>query len=178
VVAANAVYDSLRRLFPRTRVAFTTATSLNRDGLLEGDLVIVGGPRTNRVHRTIASRLRLPFEFRSVAGQAALVRLQDGQEFPLQVDGNGRTIRDFGLIALARNPFQEASRVVVVAGCGTLGTVAAARVLTASPPQLIPPELIRSGSGALVVEIEVIEGFTTRPQVVSMEALPEAPTPG
>jgi hypothetical protein len=177
VVAANTIYDSLHRLFPRTRVAFATATSLTQDGLLEGNLVIVGGPWTNRAHRTVASLLPLPFEFRSVAGQAALVRLQDGQEFPHQVDGNGRTIRDFGLIVLARNPFQEESRVVIVAGCGTLGTVAAAGALTASPPQLIPPQLIRSRSGVLVVEIEVIEGFTTRPQVVAASALPEAPAP-
>jgi hypothetical protein len=45
------------------------------DEALEGNLILIGGPVYNRVHRLILERLDLPYEFRD----RVLVRTEDGK---------------------------------------------------------------------------------------------------
>jgi len=169
VYAATTVLSHVRILWPKAKVTVTTATALDERAGLERDLVVVGGPKTNRAFRIIAKRLSLPFSFDLDADLPVLVRAADGHEFPLSVDDGGRTTLDHGLVVVAPNPFRPGCRVWLLAGCGTLGTMSAAKVLSEPELGLIPREMVTAGHGALVVQTEVIEGYHTQPRIVAVD---------
>lgn len=168
VIAANAIFVRLRNLFPRGVIRFMTPAALDESGPFTGNLVIVGGPLRNPIYRVIAARMPIPFEFGERDGLATLTRVADGRTFSMTVDEHGRTTSDFGIVILAPSPFSSTSRVVIAAGCGTLGTMAAATMLTLPYAHTLPRD--RQGDSVVsyvLVETEVVEGFTTPPRVIA-----------
>jgi hypothetical protein len=79
---------------------------------------------------------------------------------------NAKTVRDFAAISFLPSPFDPGQRIVVLAGCGLQGTVAAAKMVTADGirqlARLRPPATPFS----VVIEIEIIDGRMTRPHIV------------
>ncbi len=105
-----------------------------KDGSLEENIVIVGGPNHNPIFRKyleILERkltkkgLSLPYSFSGYD----LIRNSDNHAFSPEID-DGKIVYDVGLVMLAANPLNDRARVVFLAGCRTYGCLAAARAVS------------------------------------------------
>ena len=79
---------------------------------------------------------------------------------------NGRTVRDFAVISFLPSPFDPARRMVVLAGCGTQGCVAAAKMVTFDGIREMARLQPLAAPLSVVVEVAIIEGRMTRPQII------------
>jgi hypothetical protein len=157
-----------------TRIIRASTISRCRDS--RGDLVVIGGPNANDLYRQIDRRVSMPYAFKLQEDRAELIKLSDGRILAQEVV-NGRTVRDFAVISLLPSPFDAARRVVVLAGCGSQGTLAAAKMVTTDGvgeiARLRPPATPFS----VVIEIEVIDGQMTRPHIIDTThwSIPDCP---
>jgi hypothetical protein len=79
---------------------------------------------------------------------------------------NAKTIRDFAAISFLPSPFGPDRRIVVLAGCGMQGTVAAAKMVTADGIREIARLRPPTTPFSVVIEIEIIDGQMTKPQII------------
>jgi hypothetical protein len=146
-----------------TRIIRASTFSRGRDARC--DLVVIGGPNANELYKEIDRRVSMPYRFELYHGRADMIRVADGRVFAQEV-AHAKTTLDFGLISFLPSPFAPDRRVVVLAGCGPLGTLAAAKMVTTDGirdmARLRPPATPFS----VVVETEVVDGQMTRPQIV------------
>jgi hypothetical protein len=168
VLAANYISSSLQRIFPGRRIHVRSASAFRAEHDLGGNLVIVGGPATNRYFAAMAERLELPIEFEVFRERSILIKKSDGSRRPQVVDDEGRTIKDYAVLILSSNPFDPTARVIMVAGCGTLGTTAAARML-AEPNMMRLARALRGDiPSCVVIESELIEGYVPPPKILEV----------
>ena len=133
------------------------------DEALEGNLILIGGPVYNRVHRLMLERLDLPYEFRD----RVLVRLEDGMTFAPVSSADGVAAVDYGLIVITVNPYNPKSRLVLLAGCRTFGCLGAARAMIGPYVGQLVPHVRRNLSCCVVVRMDVVDdGYVGRLQVV------------
>jgi hypothetical protein len=148
---------------PAPRVIRASTFSRCRDA--RGHLVVVGGPNHNDLYRQIHRRVSMPYAFKLYADRADMIRVGDGRVYAQEVS-QAKTVRDFAVISFLPSPFDPARRIVVLAGCGMQATLAAAKMVTfdgvREMARLRPPATPFS----VVIEIEIIDGQMTRPQII------------
>ncbi|TDD79466.1 hypothetical protein [Actinomadura rubrisoli] len=169
-MAAMLVSEYLRKVLGVRTVRMIRAKNFSRCRDASSDLVVIGGPNANELYRDLDRQVALPYRFRLYPDRADMIRACDGQVFAQQVV-HAKTTRDFAVISLLPSPFRAGRRVIVLAGCGTLGSLAAARMVTRDGvgelADLRPPP---GTPFSVVVEIEVLDGQMTRPQIVDTTA--------
>lgn len=149
---------SLRINVTQVRVAKSFPVS---EGI-ESNLIVIGGPIHNRVHRLMLERLALPYEFRG----RSLVRLEDGVAFEPVSSADGLAKIDYGFIVITANPFNSNARLVLLAGCRTFGCLGATRAIIEPTVNRIAP-LVRAGrSYCVVVKMDVIDDYVGRVEVI------------
>lgn len=129
---------------------------------LENNLLVLGGPEHNRVTKMLLDQLapQLPFT------AANNIITWDGDTYEGDAV-NGTIANDYGYVVRAANPFNSKSRIVIMAGSHTYGTVAAARWLTnEGSSRKLPIDL------AILVEADVIfEGHVATPRPIHLSSL-------
>lgn len=120
------------------------------------NLLLLGGPKTNKVTRRMLEKLdgRLPFRVDGVD------IIWDGEAFTGEEDGDD-VIRDFGFVVRCANPFDPRTRVVIIGGSHTYGTAAGAVWLDRfGSDRRLAEDL------AVLVEAPVVQGHVATPRVV------------
>jgi hypothetical protein len=146
-----------------TRVIRASAFLRCRDA--RSDLVVIGGPNANDLYKDIDQRVSMPYGFRLYTDRAEMIKIDDGRVFAQEVS-DAKTVRDYAVISFLPSPFDAARRIVVLAGCGTQGTLAAAKMVTfdgvREMARLRPP----ATGFSVVIEVGVVENEMTRPQII------------
>ncbi|MFE0764794.1 hypothetical protein [Streptomyces smyrnaeus] len=126
---------------------------------LEGDLLVLGGPKTNETAGRLLTAMADSLPFRTGSGRI----VWDGT--PYEGDAaDGAVTRDLGLVIRAPNPFNPAARVVLLCGWSTYGTLAAARWLTTEgADRSLPADLT-----ALVESHVLPDGHVSPPRVLRL----------
>jgi hypothetical protein len=162
-VTVSMYLRSVRGVRTRTRIMRASTFSRCRDA--HSDLVVIGGPNANDLYREIDRRVSMPYTFRLCPDRADLIKLADGTVFAQEVV-SAKTTHDFATVSLLPSPFDPNRRMIVLAGCGTLGTLAAAKMVTADGirdlAHLHPP----STPFSVVIEIGIVDGQMTRPRII------------
>ena len=148
---------------PAPRIIRASNFSPPRDA--HSDLVIIGGPNANDLYKEVAQRVSMPYEFTLYPDRADMIRTSDGHVFAQEVR-KGKTERDFAVISFSPNPFDPARRMIILAGCGTLGCLAAARMVTSDGIREIARLQPLAAPLSIVIEIAVIDGQMTRPRII------------
>lgn len=147
---------------PKPRIIRASTFSRCRDA--RGNLVIVGGPNANVLYKEIDRRVSMPYAFELYADRADMIR-RDGRVFAQEV-ANAKTVRDFAVINFLPSPFDPARRIVVLAGCGTKGTLAAAGMVAVDGIREIAAHRPPDTPFSVVIEIEIIDGQMTKPHII------------
>jgi hypothetical protein len=151
-----------------SRVLRIAGFSASRD--MEKDIVVIGGPAHNKLYATMADRLSIPYQFVANAKDAEIINASSKAVF-----GMARTeteiTRDSAIIVIARNPFNAKSTLVMLAGCSSLGTVSASRMLTHQGVRQLARMHRTRHPVAVIVETEMIDGYNTFPKVVDLVSL-------
>lgn len=136
---------------------------------MENDLLILGGPKTNRV----AAELLQAIQYDQPVVQVKTViywrvKRRDGQwldDGVLEYDGhavNRKITQDYGLIVRMQSPFTSRDRTVILfSGSHTFGTLAAAKYFTESKDIR---RLLKRKQQNLValVSAQIIDGYPTK----------------
>lgn len=136
---------------------------------MENDLLILGGPKTNRVSAELFHAIQQEqpaFQVKTVIYWRVHQRngqwIDDGM---FEYDGhavNRKITQDYGLIIRMRSPFTSRSRTVVLfSGSHTYGTLAAAKYFTESKEMR---RLLKKRQHNLValVSSQIIDGYPTK----------------
>ncbi|WP_433003694.1 hypothetical protein [Kribbella sp. CA-294648] len=132
------------------------------DEALEGNLILIGGPIHNQVHRLMLERLELPYEFQD----RDLVRVKDGKVFAPVSSADGVAKIDYGLIVITANPYNPDARLVLLAGCRTFGCLGATRAIIGPTITQFTSRAQAGRSYCLVVQMDVVDNYVGRVQVV------------
>ncbi|MGH3375662.1 MAG: hypothetical protein ACRDP6_13055 [Actinoallomurus sp.] len=148
---------------PTPRIIRASTFAHRRDA--HSDLVVIGGPNANGLYNEVARRVSMPYRFKLYPDRADMIRVSDGHVFAQEVLG-AKTVRDFAVISFLPNPFDPARRMVILAGCGTQGCLAAAKMVTFDGTREMARLQPLAAPLSVVIEIAVIEGQMTRPQII------------
>ena len=134
----------------------------------EDNVVVVGGPDMNHTWKTYANRLALPYEFRLVGDYYRIVAREGGESFGGAArDPEAGVKQDSALVVFARNPFEPSSRLIMMAGCGGLATLAAAAVFSPEYARKITRRFDTSKPLALILSVEDVNGYVAKPKIVA-----------
>ncbi len=107
-------------------VRLVEAEALTEDEV-RSDLILIGGPDGNSLTGTVLERLDGVLSLGFAEHGSAVYDRKSGFAASPRYDDAGEPRVDYGLVVRAANPFApETAEVVVVAGCGSHGTAAAA----------------------------------------------------
>ncbi len=134
---------------------FVATDEIGRE--LEGDLILLGGPKTNRATEIALDELAKAGPALGVTQRDSTIQTASGDEFEGTVS-DGEVTNDYGLIIRTRNPFASSGSLVILSGSHTFGTGAAARYFV--------EEKLPRGDFALVVRSRVEDRHALPPQVV------------
>jgi hypothetical protein len=165
-VAINSLHTAYRKQLDIRHILLSTDHIQDR---MENDLLILGGPKTNRV----AAELFKAIEHEQPVVQVKnaiywRVKQRGGQwvdDGVLEYEGhavNRKVTQDYGLIIRMQSPFTSRSRTVILfSGSHTYGTVAAAKYFTESKDIR---RLLKRKQQNLValVSAQVIDGYPTK----------------
>jgi hypothetical protein len=129
------------------------------------NLVVIGGPAMNGLYRQMENRMNVPYTFNLLSDHARIIRNSDKRTFA-QLVSDGRTLEDYAIITLAGNPARPASQLVMLAGCGATGTLAAAELVTSSRIREIAKLVNSKDFVSIVIQVELIHGYMTEPRIV------------
>ena len=132
-------------------------------GRIEHDLLVLGGPKTNKVAADIIAQVQADQPDFPLAPVRDSVAVWDGKEYASVGDGT-QLSRDHGYVVRVRNPFAPANsraNVLIFGGASTCGGHAAARVFVTDR------WFRRRGDYAALVECQVRDGFPTRVRVIA-----------
>lgn len=131
---------------------------------LERDIIVLGGPKNNRITRKFLDKLT-PMQIADQVGGVIFWKVAGEEgEFRPATDGNRKVTMDYGLIIRCANPFADESRPTsfcLFSGCHTYGTIAAARYFTENYIRECRGWHFPSGNIAMVVACEVCDSFPT-----------------
>jgi hypothetical protein len=129
---------------------------------LAGNLVLLGGPDSNKWTREIMRRATLGVEV--PPGTTMFRDRQGGRLYSAKRESSSTAGTDCGIVARVANPFGRGSRALILAGCFGEGTQAAASLVCGNDFE--DHELIGSGVDfELLFVVEIIEGEPQRPTV-------------
>ncbi|MET8980570.1 hypothetical protein ABZX85_33690 [Streptomyces sp. NPDC004539] len=167
--------NELRQQLQRTGVKHLPLTPSHHLTGLErrGNLILVGGPHSNRVTAEIVQRLPLTYTFGPAdLHDARITDSRTGEVMSPEFDAQGQLAVDLGILIRAANPFQPDRHIVVLAGSFGFGTSAAARLL--SDPDFLNHPLVSGGSPfEAAFSVEVVAG---EPQRIDLKDLRELGT--
>lgn len=165
-LAVNSLHAAYHKKIDIKHILLSTDHVQDR---MENDLLILGGPKTNRVAAELFKAIQYEqpvFMIKTVIYWR--VKQRDGQwvdDGVLEYDGhavNRKITQDYGLIIRMQSPFTSRSRTVILfSGSHTYGTVAAAKYFTESKDMR---RLLRRKQQNLValVSTQVIDGYPTK----------------
>lgn len=159
--AATEICSFLARAFRVPAPKVSVSNDFPIGPALEEDLIVIGGPIHNAIHRAVVEKTPIPYEFQG----RRLVR-DDGRVFEPVNAENGLPTIDYGLIVVTPNPFNENKRVVLLAGCRTFGCLGAARAMTDPFVTGLAPLLDRGRTCCVVVKMDVLASWVGRIEVV------------
>src|SRR6266545_5681045 len=129
------------------------------------NLVVIGGPAMNGLYKQMENRIDVPYTFSLLSDHARIIRNSDRRTYA-QLVRDGRTIEDYAVITLAGNPARPASRLIMLAGCGATGTLAAAELVTSSRIREVAKLVNSKNFVSIVIQVELIHGYMTEPRIV------------
>lgn len=124
----------------------------------QGNLVLVGGPHSNRVTAEVMQRLPVTFTFGPVdVHDANIYDSVTGDVMRCVMDSEDQLVVDQGILIRATNPFNHERNIIILAGSFGFGTSAAARLLASS--QILAHEIVAQGSPfEAVFSVEIAAG--------------------
>jgi hypothetical protein len=164
-LAATAVAHHLGRALGIPAARATSFENFSADRDMENNLVVIGGPAMNGFYKYMAERIDVPYTFEVLPDRAAIVRNSDQKKFT-QATKDGRTVEDYAVITLAGNPFRPMSRLVMLAGCGAAGTLAAANLITSNSVREVAKIAKSKDFISIIIRVELIHGYITEPRIV------------
>ncbi|MGX9890017.1 hypothetical protein [Streptomyces sp. NPDC002276] len=132
----------------------------------EVNLVVIGGPAHNPLWNLLTGRLAAPVEFRRYDSGARIGLVGGDEEFGESEREDGSSV-DHAIVLLARNPFAPRSRLILVAGCGTLATTGASHLFSRGSARELVSRFDVSSPVALVVSVESVAGYVAKPVIVA-----------
>jgi hypothetical protein len=172
----------LGHAYPRLDLQRVFLSDRPLDDRLEGDLLLLGGPRYMPLTRTFLDELHERFGVNQGTGASPteiLWKTGSGVEL---YDGtfDGETIIvDHGFVIRARNPFNPAKTVILISGAHTFGIVAAARFIAEdlrNPLRhLGERSVLLKREFAALLEARVADGHVLPPRLLQVRG-PEEPT--
>jgi hypothetical protein len=137
------------------------------DSVLDENLVVIGGPVNNRVFRTMSERLALPYHF----VDRRLVSHTRGATHTPTSDMKGNLKTDVGLIVVTSNPLDDSSRIILLAGCRTFGSLGAARMLTLPSVRKLAKLVDKKHGYCFVIRMMVEGSFVGQLEVLEWQQL-------
>ncbi len=119
----------------------------------------------NGLYKQMEKRIDVPYTFSLLSDHARIIRNSDRRTYA-QLVRDGRTIEDYAVITLAGNPARPASRLIMLAGCGATGTLAAAELVTSSRIREVAKLVNSKNFVSIVIQVELIHGYMTEPRIV------------
>jgi hypothetical protein len=111
---------------------------------IRDNLIVIGGPELNTIALKINTAGLFQLEFAlNEEGRIAVVDRETGETYVRSKERarvSGRpteTIRDYGIVASARNPFNPKARVLYLAGTSSHGTMAAVQACIEKADQIV-----------------------------------------
>jgi hypothetical protein len=165
-LALSSLYAAYRKKLDVRHILLSTDHIQDR---MEDDLLILGGPKTNRVSAEFLNAIQYEqpvFQVKTVIYWR--VHQRNGQwvdDGMLEYDGhavNRKITQDYGLIVRMRSPFTSRARTVILfSGSHTYGTLAAAKYFTESKDLR---RLLKKKQQNLValVSAQIIDGYPTK----------------
>jgi hypothetical protein len=96
---------------------------------LANNLIVVGGPDVNWLTNALLERLPLKLTIvRNEIGRFVVRDLIHGQDYGPTSDKESGSVRDYGILVRAKNPFEADKDVMIMAGAHGFGSLAAAAV--------------------------------------------------
>ncbi|WP_286830226.1 MULTISPECIES: hypothetical protein [Kordiimonas] len=113
----------LSRAYPSAKILRHSSSKVSSD-VLDGNLVVLGGPHNNAVTRDLATALKVKYSYAN--DDNAIQLQQDTQSRVLKSAKNpeGLLTKDVGYFGRFLNPFNRSNRLVMCHGCHTFGTLA------------------------------------------------------
>lgn len=154
--ALATIAPSLARAYRAVQLdrVFVATDEIGRE--LEGDLILLGGPKTNRATQLMLEEMERAGLPLGVTQHESKIETHE-RAFEGTVSG-GDVTEDFGLVIRTRNPLASSGSLVILSGSHTFGTGAAARFF-------VEGKLPR-GDFALVVRSRIEDRHALPPQVV------------
>jgi hypothetical protein len=126
-----------------------------------GNLLLLGSADSNRISAQVFKSSNLPLTFRD--DDEAIVDTR-GNGVWEAIRDNGEVVRDFGLLIVARNPYDARRRAFVFAGI--FGWATQAAVIIATDPEYLR-SLPKDHDFVCLVECEVRAGNALPPRILS-----------
>ncbi|WP_329039312.1 hypothetical protein OHT61_16820 [Streptomyces sp. NBC_00178] len=164
-LAAMNIRLSLARELKIHSIGTVSSASFRMAAHAEDNVVVIGGPAMNEVWETYASRLDVPYDFRIVEDRYRIVAREGDVSYG--ETRNAEVKQDHALVILAPNPFEPGSRVVMLAGCGYLATLAAPVVFSPDFARTLNRRFDTSKPLALILSVEDVRGYMPRPEIVA-----------
>ncbi|OEJ41228.1 hypothetical protein AR457_10060 [Streptomyces agglomeratus] len=132
----------------------------------EDNIIVIGGPAMNEMWKVYADRLNAPYKFRRTSNGYG-IEAQQGDDFFGEVRRPDGTSQDHALVILARNPFEPSNRLIMMAGCGFLATLAAPVLFSYSFARQLTRQFDTKQPVALVLSVEDVGGYMPKPVIVA-----------
>lgn len=168
VRALAILVSALQRAYGNVSIPNIFLATDQLHGQLESDLLLLGGPKNNRLSARFLDLINDRQPAVQIGGKILWRKitegrcLDDGEEFSSTLD-SGKVIRDYGLVVRAQSPFTTERRsVVLISGTHTYGVVAAARYFAESLPRRFAH--LRGSPDrnlAALVSAEVVDDYPT-----------------
>jgi len=162
--ALASVIQSLNKAYGKLTVRNIYLSSDQLQERIENDLLLLGGPKNNKISAHFLSLIRgcqplvevnHRFYWRSHSGRGWIEK--DAREFHGTVE-NGRVIRDFGIGVRMNSPFTSQKRtVILIAGSHTYGLVAAAKYFTEQVCKDLAFRRLKTSNLVFVVSADILE---------------------
>lgn len=119
---ANLIVRTLEEILPKSNIKHLfTHNTTSTFQIKDENIVTVGGPKFNSFTRSVSKYLPNSIAF----DDKGVLHIKD-REYCKDVDN----CKDFGVIIRIHNPFRDKKNILIIAGCGTYGVLAASYVLT------------------------------------------------
>jgi len=132
---ADALFDStlgLVNLYPGVKIKRIYSIDFQEGGFLNNDLLVVGGPDSNRVTQRTLEGLdeSFPFTYEECDEPFDFILKDKTSELELKKKFEGNTVRkDYGFFLKTPNPLSPDRNVLILTGMGADGTLGCSRAL-------------------------------------------------
>ncbi|MFJ8057097.1 hypothetical protein [Streptomyces sp. NPDC096142] len=172
-LAAMNVRLSLARELKIHSIKTVRASAFSMAAHAEDNVVVIGGPAMNQVWNIYADRLDIPYEFKKVDDLYRIVAREGDESFGGTRGREGGVKQDSGLVIFAWNPFEPGNRLIMMAGCGELATLAAPSTFSPEYARKIAQRFDMSKPLALVLSVEDVNDYVAKPKIAAWAYFPQ-----